>query len=206
MMEIRRASELGVDIRPQLSSLFVDSFGQWLTYFSKDKDKLKRAFSHAFVLDAFFVAIVNGKVAGMAAVTDGVSPSMKLNGTELRRHLGFITGSLAHKMLYRELENHPYPFKLLENECSLEFVAVSQAHRGEGIAFAILSEIFERTAYASYVLEAADTNLPAVTLYKKLGFEEFCRVKVKHTKHSGINALVYMRCNPNKKAGYVAAQ
>lgn len=113
---------------------------------------------------------------------------------ELKRHLGFVKGTLAYTVLKRELENHPYPFELTPGTGSIEFVAVSSGHKGKGVATALINYIFEDTSYDEYILEVAYTNDVAVRLYTKIGFEEFTRVKEKHPKKSGINFLVYMKC------------
>ncbi|WP_318249200.1 hypothetical protein [Lederbergia galactosidilytica] len=68
-----------IDLRKQMSKIFAEGFSQWLDYFSKDKYKIARAFAHMFVLDQFYVAIANDKVAGMAACTDGKALSIQLN-------------------------------------------------------------------------------------------------------------------------------
>jgi hypothetical protein len=52
-MEIKRASEAGEGVRKKISDIFVDGFIQWLQYFSKDTEKLSRAFAHMFVLEDF---------------------------------------------------------------------------------------------------------------------------------------------------------
>lgn len=192
-MEIRRASELGDGIRKQISDIFVGGFFQWLKYFSKDPVKLSRAFAHMFLPDAFYVAVVDGELAGIAACTDGKRPSVRLQSGELRRHLGLIRGSIAAKVLKQQFEHHPYPFAVEAGWGSVEFVATAEKHRGQGVASAIIRHIMEASSCSAYVLEVADTNLPAIKLYEKLGFREFMRVAQKHSKHSGINALVYMR-------------
>jgi len=51
-MEIKRATNLADDIRERLSELYVEAFyNDGLKYFSKDKTKLKKAFTHVFVLE-----------------------------------------------------------------------------------------------------------------------------------------------------------
>ncbi|MEI4771402.1 hypothetical protein WAX74_17385 [Psychrobacillus sp. FJAT-51614] len=40
-------------------------------FFSKDKNKIAKAFAHMFVLNQFYVAIANNKIGGMTACTDG---------------------------------------------------------------------------------------------------------------------------------------
>lgn len=192
-MEIKRASELGENVRKKISDIFVGGFIQWLQYFSKDPEKLSRAFAHMFVLDSFYVALIGGEPAGIAACTDGKTPPVRLQPKELRRHLGLIMGTIAGKVLKKELENHPYPFSMASGWGSVEFVATDAKHRGKGVAQAIIRHIVAQTPYSVYVLEVADTNTSAVGLYEKLGFREFMRTPQKHSKQSGINHLVYMK-------------
>lgn len=197
-MEIMRASVLGDDVRKQVSDLFVAGFMQWLQYFSKDAEKLSRAFAHMFVLDAFYVARIDGESAGIAACTDGKMPPVHIQASELRRHLGLIRGSVAAMVLKKELENHPYPFPVTPGTGSIEFVATGTSHRGKGVASGIIRHILANEPYANFILEVADTNRAAVSVYEKLGFQEFLRIAHKHSKQSGINHLVYMR---REKAG-----
>lgn len=192
-MEIKKANLLGDHARKKISDIFVDGFIQWLKFFSQDREKLSRAFAHMFLLDAFYVAVVDGEIAGIAACTDGQTPSVRLKPRELRRYLGLPRGIIAGMILKNQFENHPYPFALAPDWGSVEFVATAEKYRGKGVASAIMNYIFEDTPYSSYVLEVADTNLPAVKLYEKLGYREFTRVAQKHSKQSGVNHLVYMK-------------
>lgn len=192
-MEIRLASEFGDKICKQISDIFVGGFFQWLKYFSNDPQRLSRAFAHMFILDSFYVAVVDGSIAGIVACTDGKTPSVRLDSKELRRHLGLVRGTITGIILKKQFENHPYPFTVEPGWGSVEFVATGTEYRGKGVASAIIRHITEATPYNSYVLEVADTNTPAVKLYEKLGFREIMRVKQKHSKQSGINFLVYMK-------------
>lgn len=193
MMTVKRAAELNDGIANDISHIFVEGFFQWLHFFSKDKDRLARAFAHMFRLDRFYVALVDGRPAGIAACTNGREPPIHLDAKQLRRYLGWYRGTIAGIVLKKELENHPYPFEIQPDTGSVEFVATLTEFRGKGVATAILSHIHEAEPYGQFVLEVADTNTGAVKLYEKMGYQEMTRVPAPHPKQSGINALVYMK-------------
>ncbi len=196
MFDINRADQCAADMRADISRIFVDGFGQWLHYFSKDNTKLAAAFAHMFDLSHFYVALSDGKPAAITALTDGKTSCVQLQGAPLRRHLGWFRGTLALLMLKKELQNHAYPFDVEPHTGSIEFVATAPDYRGQGAATALIQHLTTTGAYRDYILEVADTNQSAVKLYTKLGFVEFTRLPQKHTKHSGINALVYMKITP----------
>ena len=194
---IVKADEIDLDVRTQMSEIFAEGFTQWLVFFSKDKNVIAKAFAHMFILDHFFVAIANGKIAGVTACTDGTKKSVRLNKKELRKHLGFFKGSMAGILLKKEFEAPYENFPL--NTGSVEFVGTAPEFRGQGVASQIIQHIFENTTYNNYVIEeVADTNTPAMNLYKKMGFEEYKRKAVpkKVAKKIGINnflALKYVK-------------
>lgn len=194
---IVKADETDLDVRAQMSRIFAEGFTQWLVFFSKDKDVIANAFAHMFILDQFFVAIANGEIAGVTACTDGTKKSVRLDEKELRKHLGFFKGSMARLFLKKEFET-PYE-NFPPNTGSVEFVGTAPEFRGQGVASQILQYIFENTTYNNYVIEeVADTNIPAMNLYKKMGFEEYKRKAVpqKVAEKIGINnflALKYVK-------------
>jgi ribosomal protein S18 acetylase RimI-like enzyme len=192
-MEYVKSDMLAFDARVQISRVFSDGFYQWLCYFGNDKAKLAIAFEHMFDLSEFYVAADGGKIAAIAACTDGVNSPVKLDKTELRHHLGFVRGTMAFKILKAHLQEHKYPFELTRETGSIEFVATAADFRGKGVAGGLLEHIMAVTEYSEYVLEVADTNENAVRLYERLGFKEFMRVPEKNPKRSKLNFYVYMR-------------
>lgn len=196
-MKVIRACEFNRDIKMEMSRIFVDGFFQWLKFFSKNKDKLTNAFSHMFNLEVFYIAVIDDEVAGIAACTDGKVPSVRLKSKELKKHLGFFMGTITYFILKREFEQKVYPFEITKGMGMVEFVATSTKYRGKGAASAIMKYIFDFTPYEVYALEVADTNTKAVKLYEKLGYSEFLRIKMKHSKQSGVNNLIYMKCLKN---------
>ena len=191
---IVKADEVDLDVRTQMSEIFAEGFTQWLVFFSKDKNIIAKAFAHMFVLDQFYIAIANDKVAGVTACTDGKTSSVRLNKKELRKHLGFFKGSMAGIFLKKEFEA---PFENSPpNTGSIEFVGTAPEFRGQGVASQIIQHIFENTTYNNYVIEeVADTNTPAMNLYKKLGFEEYKRKAIpqKVAKKIGINNFLSLK-------------
>lgn len=193
-IKIVKADKIDIDVRTQISEIFAEGFSQWLGYFSKDKNKIANAFAHMFVLDQFYVAIANAKVAGMVACTDGSTFSVRLNKKELRKHLGFFKGSMAAIFLKKEFEA-PYE-NFPPHTGSIEYVGTASEFRGQGVASQIIQHIIENTPYKDYVIEeVADTNIPAMKLYKKLGFEEYKRKPMpqKIANKNGINNLISLK-------------
>lgn len=191
---IMKANKTDLDVRKQMSEIFAEGFTQWLGYFSKDKNVIAKAFAHMFILDQFYVAIKNSEIAGVAACTDGKSFSVRLNKKELRKHLGFFKGSMAGIFLKKEFEA-PYE-DFPPNTGSIEFVGTSPKFRGQGVASQIIEHIIENTPYNDFIIdEVADTNIPAMRLYEKLGFEEYKRKPMpeKMAKKNGINHLLSLK-------------
>jgi len=194
MLNLVRADQAEFDVRRGMSEIFAEGFAQWLGFFSKDPKKIAAAFAHMFVPDQFFVALYKGQVVGMAACTDATSLSVKLDKTELRKHLGFYKGTLAGIFLKKEFETafaHPSP-----GVGSIEFVGTASAFRGQGVASQLIRHILEHTPYKVYLIEeVADTNIPAMKLYNKLGFEEYKRrqIPMNRAKKIGIHHIVSLR-------------
>lgn len=191
-MEIVRASELGEGVREELSRLFSEGFGHWLRFFSTDTAVLSRTFQHMFLLEQFYVALIDGHIAGMAACTDGKTAPVRLDKAALKKHLGLFKGTIAARVLKPYMEKLPYPFPLDEGTATIEDVCTSAPYRRQGVAGAIIRHIIDNTAYTSYVLSVADTNKGAVRLYESLGFRELRRVKDKHPRQSGIRDHIIM--------------
>ena len=191
MFNIIRADKANGNIREQISFIFAEGFSKWLTYFSKEEEILARAFAHMFILNQFYIALDGSKVVGFAACTDCNTQSVKLDCKELRKHLGFFKGIIASIVLKKEFTTS-FDEKQT-NSGSIEFVGTSSEYRGKGIASMIIKYILENTPFNTYFIqEVADTNIPAMSLYKKLGFIEYRSKQVPNheSEKIGINRLV----------------
>lgn len=179
------------EVREALADMFSEGFSGWLTYFTKDSNLIKTAFAHMFILERFYVAVINNEIVGMVGFTNSKNTTIHLERKPLQQHLGIYKGFLASIFLKKEFET---PMKNASDKvASIEFVATKASHRGKGIAIKIFQYILENTNYDEYVIgEVADTNIPAMNLYKKMGFVEFERKPIapKKAKKIGINSFV----------------
>jgi len=190
-VEYLRSDMASKNPREQMGEIFADGYYEWLKYFSKDKEKLAKAFAHIFKLEQFYLAVEDDEVLAFTACTDGKEPSITLDKNELRKELGRISGTIAYRMLCKHLLGHTYPFDLSPETGSIEFVATKEKHRGKGIAKGLIRFIMKQTKYNEYVLEVASSNTSAIKLYDKLGFREF--KKIPAPKKSGFDHYVYMK-------------
>jgi ribosomal protein S18 acetylase RimI-like enzyme len=192
MFKVVRADQAEFDVRQGISKIFAEGFTQWLSFFSKDPKKIADTFAHMFVLDQFYVALYKGQVVGMVACTDGTSLSVKLDKKELRKHLGFYKGMMAGIFLKKEFETAFV--QPLKGVGSIEFLGTAAEFRGQGVASQLILHILKHTAYVGYLIEeVADTNIPAMKIYLKLGFEEYKRreIPIKRAKKSGSITLYH---------------
>ncbi|APU13051.1 MULTISPECIES: GNAT family N-acetyltransferase [Actinoalloteichus] len=192
MIEVIPAVELGQNSRRTIAEIYSDAFRDDFAYFSKDLGVLADAFEHMMVPELFYVALIDGTPAGITACTDGRQQCVTLDGRQLRRHFGLVKGSIASAVFAREFST-AVP-NMTPSSASLEFVGTAAAYRGRGVAKAILHHLLALPQYDDYRLEyISDINAPALGLYTKLGFTEYRRKKVRHTRMTGINHYISMK-------------
>ena len=194
-MEIKQAIELGDNIKEKISEIFVDAFYEHFEYFSKDTSKLIKAFSHMFVIEYFYVAIINNEIAGMIACMDKEHFCINHNRKILINNLGLIKGLFLSIIFRYYFNKYPkYSIEMDEKTCSVEFAATNKKYKRMGVASKIMEYLLNLSEYNHYIVEVADNNINSLGLCKKMGFKEVLRKKMKYgKKHSGINYLVYLK-------------
>jgi len=180
-------------LRGEISRVFVEGFYPLLKMLCRDKSKLTKALAHAFRTEVFYALEDGGRVAAIAALADGVNSSLRLDRSELRRHLGFLRGSLAWLTMHKEVNFPKYPFPIEHGMSAIENVAVDPAYRRQGLARLLLIHIIETAPGGALVLEVADNNKAARALYGSLGFREVASLPQKYEKFTGTKAFLYLR-------------
>jgi ribosomal protein S18 acetylase RimI-like enzyme len=168
-MEIKRATEFGDNIREKLGELYVNAFyDDVLKYFSKNKTKLIKVFACGFLLDCFYVAIIDNEIIGMVACMGKGEVCIKLDLKTIVKYIGLFRGLIINYWLKQFLKGFP---KLDEKTALIECLAIDTKHLRKGIASTLVKSLFTLTEYKNYILEVIGTNKKAINLYDKLGFK-----------------------------------
>ncbi len=186
---IKQMSDYERDVRYDVADVFVDAYYKDLSFFNKDKEKLKTAFKDTFCADIFYLAEMDGVIVGLLACANNKLRAIPASKTALINNLGFIMGNLAYYLLKKEFST---PLTYPDDTAYIESVATSQAARGKGVCTALFRYVMQELPYHQYILEVVDTNENAYRLYKKLGFAEMGRKRVKHPKFKGFNEIIHM--------------
>jgi ribosomal protein S18 acetylase RimI-like enzyme len=168
-MEIKRATEFGDNIREKLGELYVNAFyDDVLKYFSRNKPKLVKVFSCGFLLEYFYVAIMDNEIVGMVACMNKGEFCFKINLKTTVKYLGVFKGLIISYWLKQFLKEFP---KLDEKTSLIECLAVDTQHLRRGVASALVNSLFSLPENKNYLLEVIGTNKKAINLYNKLGFK-----------------------------------
>jgi len=189
-MEIKRAVEFGDNIKERLGEVYVNAFyDDVLKYFSNDKDKLKKVFACGFLLEYFYVAIMNNEIVGIIACMGKGEVFIKLELKTFIKYLGVFRGFILNCFFKQFLKGFP---KLDEKTALIECVAVDTKHQRKGIASTFIKSLIALSKYENYILEVIETNKKAINLYDKLGF------KVVYTKQYFPRAYFGMKYTKKK--------
>ncbi len=176
------------EIRKAASEIFVDAYYKNLSYFSKNKEVLSKAFYKSFLLEHFFGAFINNELVGIFALSDEKERCFKIIKEDFIKNFGLIKGYLAYLGMKNELE---HPIKLQKKGSFVEAVAVRVEKQGHGVGNSMMQYAIENNEYLE--LDVVDTNIGAIKLYEKLGFKIFKEVPEKYFKKAkGFNKRLYM--------------
>jgi ribosomal protein S18 acetylase RimI-like enzyme len=172
MVVVKRGDELGEGYRRRITEVYVRSFAEDFVAFSSDTGKLANAFEHMLLLERFYIALVDGKPAGLASLTEGEQTLFAPRWREIRCHLGLARGLLCYVVIrswFMCAFDGARP-----GLAEIGFVATEPAYQGRGVATALLRHLLAQPEYLEYVLEdIQDTNASALGLglYSKLAQE-----------------------------------
>lgn len=190
MIEITRGDELGERFRRDIARVLVRGFAEDFEYFSKDPEVLADAFGHMLILERFFVALVDGEPAAIASVTEGDQECFEPRRREMQRALGPWHGLISY-LIVRSQFLSAYD-GARPGLAEIGFVTTAPQHQGKGVATALMLHLLQ-LPYDEFVLrDIKDTNVPALALYRKLGFRESGTRPVKFARRAGFSSYVSM--------------
>lgn len=184
---VRKATETD---RAAIAGVIAYAYRREFSTISRDLDKVARALAHAVQIDRFFIAERAGDIVGTIACTDCTGRAMWVSGAELRRHLGPVRGSvLARSVVPEFIAPLDYP----ASTGYIEFVAVAETARRQGIATKLVEGVIAQAPYAEYMLEVTDVNTAARDCYRKIGFFDVKHKKEKFGWLKGFRERIHMR-------------
>ena len=184
---VRKATETN---RAAIAGVIAYSYRREFSTISRDLDKVARALAHAVQVDRFFVADRGGDVTGTIACTDRTGRAMRVSGAELRKHLGLVRGTVLARSVVPEFMT---PVDYPAGTGYIEFVAVAETARRQGIATKLVEGVIAQAPYAEYMLEVTDVNTGARDCYRKIGFADVGRKTEKFGRLKGFRERIYMR-------------
>lgn len=187
MLQIRKAKEAD---RNSMALCIAEGFEKNFSVLCKDNQKVAAAIASGLKVEGFYVADIEGSIAGVLAISDCNSRAARVESVSLKKQFGFFKGIIGTFILKNEFEGRlEYPV----TTGYIEFVSVRKKYRQQGIATMLLQESMLLTNYRDFVLDVTDINLNAIKCYTKIGFEELERVPEKHGKQKGFQSKIYMR-------------
>lgn len=185
MIEVKSAAELD-EIESDLSEIFVTNYDKDLRFLYREKDDEQKqqktrqtlitAFSHMFRKDAFYCALTEDQVGGVAAVSNNKVRAFDMNIKELKKYLG---GGKSKECL-KKFNSFNTPLSHYDNDTAyIEFIEILDEFKGQGLEEELLNYIFEQTSYHEYIVEVLDTQTELMQTLKKCKFLEIQRRMVK---------------------------
>ena len=194
--ELRSALRSGLRVRravasdrPAIASVIAHAYRHEFSTLSRNMDSITAALTPGVEVGRFFVADRGGDVIGAVACTDHTGRAMRVTAADWRRHLGLVRGELAARILAPQwMSRLDYP----PGTGYIEFVAVAERARRQGIATQLVEGVIAHTHYTDFELEVTDVNTPARDCYRKIGFVDGKRKKEKFARIKGFRERIYM--------------
>lgn len=196
MIRILRAKKSNNSIKSKMNVLFVDSFYDYFSSFCKDKKKLYRCFKGSFIINKFYLVLLdNRELIGMGACGDG-SSTIKLSKRKFLFNLGFRLGSRIYKYLKIIFEERDYAFEMDKRCGMIEFVCVNEDYRNKKVGYILVNHMIRDNTYLRYLAKVGDNNYCMRNILDNIGFEEFDieQSKIKEKEDVGVENYLYMIC------------
>lgn len=188
-MEIRKATEAD---RNDIAYVYANAFSADWEELSCDTEKMKRALKNGHILNDYYVAICDRKIVGFIAMVKDKTRAFQIPMKDFQKEFGFFKGYMVGMAMKNDMEKE---VQLEENEVFIDIIGVCKEYQHKGIASALIDYVFANLEFASYLISVTDINRNAINCYKKKGFKEVKREKVKHSKQRGFSEYLYLRAS-----------
>ena len=206
MIEIKRMDHLlkeGRDILTEAAIVFVDAYYRDLGILTSDREKLVLIFKEAFVPQTFYVALMDGDVAGILACANNKARAMHIPKETLTKQIGWLKGNLLYRYLRSEFHT---PLAYPDDTAYIEAVATHTQARGKGVATRLLEYVMKNLPYQEFRLTVTDRNKVARHIYATHGFVEIDKLQASFMERKYFNYKLYMKLDMTQATATTAEQ
>ena len=188
--EIRCLNQLEASHVQQTAALLVDSFFSMFKGITKERELLQRLFTPCMQLDLIYVLLKEERVAGLIAVSDSRRRAIVMNEETCGSVFGPVKGKILAWQLGKMLS---IPAVKGERSGYVDFIATSPESRRKGVGGQLLTFAEAGLDFDELYLDVLKDNLPAVSLYEKMGYRTESLKKSILMRLAGIKAMYIMK-------------
>lgn len=188
--EIRCLSQLEASQVQQTAALLVDSFYSMFKGITKERELLQRLFTPCMQLDLIYVLLKEDRVAGLIAVSDSRRRAIVMKEETCVSVFGPVKGKILAWQLGKMLS---IPAVKGDRSGYVDFIATSPEYRRKGVGGQLLTFAESGLDFDELYLDVLKDNLPAVSLYEKMGYRTETLKKSILMCLAGIKAMYIMK-------------
>ena len=188
--EIRCLNQLEASHVQQTAALLVDSFYSMFKGITKERELLQRLFTPCMQLDLIYVLLKEDRVAGLIAVSDSRRRAIVMNEETSVSVFGPVKGKILAWQLGKMLS---IPAVKGDRNGYVDFIATSPEYRRKGVGGQLLTFAEAGLDFDELYLDVLKDNLPAVSLYEKMGYRTESLKKSILMRLAGIKAMYIMK-------------
>ncbi|MEG0077510.1 GNAT family N-acetyltransferase [Anaerorhabdus sp.] len=186
---IRKAIE---NDRKALAQVCAHAFQHDWSIVSENSNIVAHALGSGINIEAYLVATIDNEIAGFLSYVTGNQRAQMIHIKNFQKAAGFFKGYAIAMMIKKEFEE---PLHFNENQVYIDILGIEPKFHHLGIATQLIQYLIQNTDFTEYILKVTTINVHAIECYKKNGFVEYKREKVKYPKQMGFDAYIYMKRN-----------
>lgn len=188
--EIRCLNQLEARHVQQTAALLVESFFSMFKGITKERELLQRLFTPCMQLDLIYVLLKEDRVAGLIAVSDSRRRAIVMYEETCVSVFGPVKGKILAWQLGKMLS---IPAVKGERSGYVDFIATSPEYRRKGVGGQLLTFAEAGLDFDELYLDVLMDNLPAVSLYEKMGYRTETMKRSILMRLAGIKAMYIMK-------------
>lgn len=170
-LSIIRLSELDDKAKADAIQVYTDCFPVYKRI-SKNKNILNDFFMSSFDFNLSYAAVVDTRVVGFLAISNGKERSLKFEKPKCIKLFGKLMGTITY---YEMMFILGRPNLESETDVGIDYLATDKLFRGRGIASKLIEYVCETLCCKECFIDVDTNNTVAKRLYEYLGFKEYAQ-------------------------------